>query len=55
MNSHVSLLQAGAPGPAFGKLLGAEAKYQWRVPIGLAIGIGIPVGTLLMFGLIPSC
>ena len=54
MSSHVSLLPAGTPGSAFGKLLGAEAKYQWRVPFGLIFGIGIPVLTLLMFGLIPS-
>jgi ABC-2 type transport system permease protein len=54
MSSHVSLLPAGTPGSAFGKLLRAEARYQWRVPYGLIAGIGLPVLMVLMFGLIPS-
>src|SRR5512135_732486 len=54
MSSHVSLLPAGTPRSAFGKLLGAEAKYQWRVPLGLIFGIGVPVMVVLIFGLIPS-
>jgi ABC-2 type transport system permease protein len=54
MSSHVSLLPAGTPRSAFGKLLGAEAKYQWRVPLGLILGIGVPVVMLFIFGLIPS-
>ena len=54
MSSHVSLLPASTPRSAFGRLLGAEAKYQWRVPWGLAFGIGIPVLMVVMFGLIPA-
>ena len=54
MSSHVSLLPAGTPRSAFGKLLGAEAKYQWRVPWGLIAGVGFPVLLVVMFGLIPS-
>lgn len=54
MSSHVSLLPAGTPGPAFGKLLRAEAKYQWRVPAGLVFGIGLPVLMVVMFGLVPA-
>ncbi len=54
MSTHTFLLPAQTPGPAFGKLLTAEAKYQWRVPWGLAFGIGIPTGMVLMFGLIPA-
>jgi ABC-2 type transport system permease protein len=54
MSTHTFLLPARTPRPAFGKLLIAEAKYQWRVPWGLAFGIVIPTGMVLMFGLIPS-
>lgn len=54
MSSRVSLLPAGTPGPAFGRLLGAEARYQWRVPFGLIAGIGLPVLMVVMFGLIPA-
>jgi ABC-2 type transport system permease protein len=54
MSRHVSLLPASTPRSAFGRLLGAEAKYQWRVPFGLILGIAVPVLVLLMFGLIPS-
>ena len=54
MSSPVSLLPASAPRSAFGKLLGAEAKYQWRVPVGLVFGIGLPVLMVVMFGVIPS-
>lgn len=54
MSTHASLLPAGTPRSAFGKILSAEAKYQWRVPWGLVFGIGIPVLMVVMFGLIPS-
>ncbi len=54
MSTHTFLLPAGTPRSAFGKLLGAEARYQWRVPWGLVFGIGIPTGMVLMFGLIPA-
>jgi ABC-2 type transport system permease protein len=54
MNSHASLLPAGTPRSAFGKLLTAEARYQWRVPVGLIFGIGVPVMLVITFGLIPA-
>lgn len=54
MSSHVSLLPASTPRSAFGKLLGAEARYQWRVPVGLIFGIGLPTLLVVMFGIIPS-
>ena len=54
MSSHVSLLPASTPRSAFGKLLGAEAKYQWRVPVGLIFGIGLPALLVVMFGIIPQ-
>ncbi len=54
MSSHVSLLPAGTPRSAFGRLLGAEVRFQWRVPWGLIFGIGFPVLMVVMFGLIPA-
>jgi ABC-2 type transport system permease protein len=54
MNSHAALLPAGTPRSAFGKLLAAEAKYQWRVPVGLVFGIGVPMMMVIIFGLIPA-
>jgi ABC-2 type transport system permease protein len=54
MNSHASLLPAGTPRSAFGKLLTAEARYQWRVPVGLIFGIGVPVMLVIIFGVMPS-
>jgi ABC-2 type transport system permease protein len=54
MNSHASLLPAGTPRSAFGKLLAAEARFQWRVPVGLIFGIGVPLMLVIIFGLIPS-
>jgi ABC-2 type transport system permease protein len=54
MNGHASLLPAGTPRSAFGKLLTAEAKYQWRVPYGLIFGIGLPMMLVIIFGLIPA-
>ncbi len=54
MSAHAALLPARTPRSAFGKLLGAEAKYQWRVPLGLILGMGLPVVMVVIFGLLPS-
>lgn len=54
MNSHASLLPAGTPRSAFGKLLAAEARFQWRVPVGLIFGTGVPLLLVIIFGLIPA-
>lgn len=54
MNSHTALLPAGTPRSAFGNLLAAEARYQWRVPVGLFFGVGVPLIFVVLFGLIPA-
>ncbi len=54
MSAHASLMPTGTPRSAFGKLLSAEARYQWRMPWGLVFGIGVPVLLVVMFGLIPA-
>lgn len=54
MNSHALPLPARRPRAAFVKLLGAEAKYAWRAPLGLLLGVAVPVLVLVVLGLIPS-
>ncbi len=39
---------------AFGKLLLNESRLAWRVPIGLGMGLGVPVLLLVIFGIIPG-
>ncbi len=54
MRSHALPLPARRPRAAFVKLLGAEAKYAWRAPLGLLLGVAVPVLVLVVLGLIPS-
>jgi len=54
MSTHVSVLPARAPRSAFGKLLQSEATYAWRAPLGLLLGVGVPVLVLVVLGLIPG-
>jgi len=42
------------PRIAFGKLLLNESKLALRIPIGLVVGIGLPILLLVIFGLIPG-
>ena len=46
---------AGAPPrQAFRKLLIAEARLAWRVPVGLIYGLAVPVLLLVIFAAIPA-
>jgi ABC-2 type transport system permease protein len=45
---------AKAPGTAFRSLLNSEVKIAWRVPIGLLLGVAVPVLALLIFGSVPG-
>ncbi len=54
MSTHASLLPAGTPRSAFGKLLKSETKIAWRVPLGLILGVAVPVLALIIFGTIPA-
>lgn len=54
MTAHASLQPVRAPRRAFNKVLGAEARYQWRKPVGLVFGIGVPLMMVIIFGLIPA-
>lgn len=42
------------PRSAFGKLLTVEAKLYLRSPIGLILGLGLPVLLLVVFGFVPG-
>lgn len=42
------------PVSAFRKLLLTEVKLAWRQPLGIVLGLGLPVLLLLVFGSIPQ-
>jgi ABC-2 type transport system permease protein len=54
MSSQASALQAKPPRSAFGELLRSELLVAWRVPLGLLIGVAVPVLVLLIFGAVPG-
>jgi ABC-2 type transport system permease protein len=54
MSAQWSLLPPSTPRRAFGQLLSCEARLAWRQPIGLAIGLGVPVLLVVIFGSIPA-
>lgn len=54
MSTHAALLPTRTPRSAFGKLLRSEAKYAWRAPLGLLLGVAVPVLVLVVLGLIPG-
>ena len=54
MSTHAVLLPVRTPRSAFGKLLGCEARYAWRVPIGLIFGVAVPMLVLVILGTIPG-
>ncbi len=54
MSTHALPLPARTPRSAFGKLLNTEAKYAWRAPLGLLLGVAVPVLVLVILGLIPG-
>ena len=54
MTAHASLLPSRTPRSAFGKLLQSEIKVAWRVPLGLVLGVAVPVLVLVILGTIPG-
>jgi ABC-2 type transport system permease protein len=48
-----SLLPPQAPRAAFGALVKGEFLLAWRTPNGLAVGLGLPVLLLVVYGLLP--
>jgi ABC-2 type transport system permease protein len=54
MTAHAWLLPSRTPRSAFGKLLQSEIKVAWRVPLGLVLGVAVPVLVLVILGTIPG-
>jgi ABC-2 type transport system permease protein len=54
MSAHAVLLPSRVPRSAFGKLLRNEARIAWRIPLGLTVGVAVPVLALIIFGAIPA-
>jgi ABC-2 type transport system permease protein len=54
MTSWEPVLHGRPPRAAFWKLLVTEAKLAWRTPLGLILGLGLPVMLLVIFSCIPS-
>ncbi len=46
--------QQGAPPAAFGQIVRNEARLTLRQPSGIIVGIGIPLGLLVIFGAISA-
>jgi len=54
MNGTVALVPPKAPRSAFAKLIQSEAKIAWRLPIGLVLGVAIPILLVVIFGSLPG-
>ena len=54
MTAHAWLLPSRTPRSAFGKLLQSEIKVAWRVPLGLVLGVAVPVLVLVILGTVPG-
>jgi ABC-2 type transport system permease protein len=54
MSIHASLLPARTPRSAFTKLMQSETKVAWRMPIGLILGVALPVFVLVILGSVPG-
>ncbi len=54
MSSHAVLLPQRTPRSAFGKLVQNEGRYAWRVPVGLLMGVAVPLLALVIMGVIPG-
>jgi len=54
MSTAIATTPQHPPSRGLRKLTVLELKLAWREPIGLAVGLGVPIILLLIFGLIPS-
>jgi ABC-2 type transport system permease protein len=54
MTTHAMPRRAHPPGRAFGELLKVEGRLALRVPIGLVLGVALPVFFLVIFNAIPA-
>jgi ABC-2 type transport system permease protein len=54
MSAPTTLVPGKAPRSAFSKLMESEAKMAWRLPIGLVLGVAIPILLVVIFGSVPG-
>jgi len=51
MSASTAIVPSRPPGRALRKLIGSEGKLAWREPVGIVLGLGVPVMLLVIFGL----
>jgi ABC-2 type transport system permease protein len=54
MSTPATLVRGSAPRSAFSKLLESETKMAWRLPIGLVLGVAVPILLVVIFGNVPG-
>ncbi|MFZ0660854.1 MAG: ABC transporter permease [Candidatus Binataceae bacterium] len=54
IGNHWTLFAQRTPPAAFGKVVLNECRLAWRLPVGLVLGMGLPLLLLVIFGSIPS-
>jgi ABC-2 type transport system permease protein len=54
MSLLATLVPPKAPPSAFAKLVKCETKMAWRVPIGLVLGVAVPILLVIIFGAVPG-
>lgn len=54
MSSYARVRRTTVPRAAFGRIVLNEARLSWRNPRGIAIGLGLPVLLLVVFGQLPK-
>jgi len=51
MSASTAIVPSRPPGRALRKLIASEGKLAWREPVGIVLGLGVPVMLLVIFGL----
>ena len=54
MSAPTVLLLTKPPRSAFTKLLQNEIRIAWRIPLGLVLGVAVPLFVLVIFGEVPA-
>jgi ABC-2 type transport system permease protein len=54
MSTPAAVLPGRAPRSAFSKLMVSETKMAWRLPIGLILGVAVPILLVVIFGSVPG-
>ena len=54
MSTPTTVMPGRAPRSAFSKLMQSETKMAWRLPIGLILGVAVPILLVVIFGSVPG-